>query len=72
MPHLVGPVPTKGYVSVGIPQELADVVDQFLKNDRLRRRNRNQFVVDAVRHYLPVARKEEQEILGSLMPEMQE
>lgn len=50
-------MPTRGYVSIGIPEELVDVIDQFLKSHPLRR-NRNQFVVDAIRHYLPVAKRE--------------
>jgi len=59
-------VPTKGYVSVGIPEELATLIDEFLKSDVLKRRNRNQFVVDAVRHYLPVAKREEQRFMETL------
>jgi metal-responsive CopG/Arc/MetJ family transcriptional regulator len=59
-------MPTKGYVSVGIPRELAELVDTFLADDRLKRRNRNQFVVDAIRHYLPIARKEEERLLDTV------
>jgi hypothetical protein len=50
-------VPTKGYTSVGIPTDLAQLIDKFLEGYPVTR-NRNQFIVDAIRHYLPVAQRE--------------
>lgn len=56
-------MPTKGYRSVGIPVDLTEVIDQFLEAHPLVL-NRNQFVVDAIRHYLPVAQREARLLLA--------
>ena len=42
-------MPPKGWVSVSIPQELAEIIDEVVKDKKYGYRNRTEFVVDAIR-----------------------
>lgn len=45
-------MPPKGWVSVQLPEELAELVDSVVKSRKYGYRSRNDFVIDAVRQQL--------------------
>ena len=42
-------MPPKGWVSISIPKDLAELIDEVVQNKVYGYRNRTEFVIDAIR-----------------------